>query len=48
VDLYKIEEKKNPESFNVMKNEQYLTPNQADRANKEFQLNGGIVTKKAK
>lgn len=48
VDLYKIEEKKNPENFDVMKNEKYLTPNQADRANKDFQLNGGIVTKKAK
>lgn len=48
VDLYKIEEKKNPEDFDTMKNDKYLTPNQAIRANEEFQLNGGIVTKKAK
>lgn len=45
VDMYTMDKKKAPESFDVMKGE-YLTESQLKRANEEFTLTEGTVSKK--
>lgn len=46
VDLYIMDQNKQPESFTELKNENYLTAKQVERATDEFKLVNGKVTSK--